>query len=85
MTTTIENPVEPPEASTDEATQNTTEDINDVNTALAKPALEVDVEDIDESTYAVPRGTLAFVLLMITFYILYWLFTWFEVFVIRGA
>lgn len=83
MTTTLENPMEPSESP--DTLRGTTTDINDVSTPVAQPASEVEVEDIEESSYAVPRGALAFVLLMITFYILYWFFTWFEIFVMRGA
>ena len=35
--------------------------------------------------YGVPRGALAFVLVMLFGYALYWFITWFEVFVLRGA
>jgi hypothetical protein len=39
-------------------------------------------QDADNLT---PRGTLMFVLILITFYALYWFLLWFEVFVQRGS
>lgn len=86
MTTTLDNPMDSKDSVDPTTIPPTTDDINAVETSLAKPATDdFDVEDIDDSKYAVPRGTMAFVLLLITFYILYWSFTWFEIFVMRGA
>ena len=39
----------------------------------------------DDEYLMVPRGALAFVILLILFYVGYWTITWFEVFVLRGA
>lgn len=31
-----------------------------------------------------PRGAFTFVMLMLTFYVIYWLISWFEIFILRG-
>lgn len=41
--------------------------------------------DVDDEVYPPPKGAMAFVVLVLIGYIVYWFITWFEIFVLRGA
>ena len=51
----------------------------------AEPVAAVVAAHVEESEGPAPRGAMAFVLILITGYIIYFALTWFEVFVLRGA
>jgi hypothetical protein len=47
-----------------------------------QPVVDVEAEDLK---YPRPRGAFIFVMLLITFYVVYWTISYIEIFIIRGA
>ncbi|MEL6308677.1 MAG: hypothetical protein AAFN11_03330 [Chloroflexota bacterium] len=47
--------------------------------------LNLEVVDPEDEEYGPPKGTVAFITLMLAFYIIYYAVHYFEIFIMRGA
>jgi len=47
--------------------------------------LNIEAVDPEDEEYGPPKGTVAFITLMLAFYIVYYVVHYFEIFVMRGA
>ena len=94
---TIEDTVEKAQETVTETVEETVNKVDDVlgnetsvegtSAIIAKePAaiIATEIED-DGGVNVVPRGALAFVLLMLIFYAIYYLLSYYEIFILRGA
>lgn len=57
---------------------------DEVQIEKSETEIEAPSTEHEESHGPSPRGAMAFVILMLIFYIGYWFLTWIEIFVIRG-